>query len=28
MQTFPTNINGGGGRGYQTLGSLPGMVFK
>ncbi|KAG6758294.1 hypothetical protein POTOM_038634 [Populus tomentosa] len=23
MQTFPTNINGGGGRGYQTLGSLP-----
>ncbi|KAG5237531.1 integral membrane Yip1 family protein [Salix suchowensis] len=23
MQTFPTNINGGGGRGYQTLGSPP-----
>ncbi|KAJ6432597.1 hypothetical protein OIU84_019772 [Salix udensis] len=23
MQTLPTNINGGGGRGYQTLGSPP-----
>ncbi|KAG6765388.1 hypothetical protein POTOM_029427 [Populus tomentosa] len=28
MQTFPPNINGGSGRGYQTLGSPPDIVVN